>query len=148
MSAIYWLANLYCLPFWLLMILLPNWRWTRRAMSSPLVVAPPAALYTVLLATRLPRVVPAVLRPSLDGVSSLLGTPDGAAIGWLHYMMADLFVGRWIYLDARQRRLPRRQVSPVLGLAMVFSPAALLLYLGLRDAAPRSRRSSVRGRYR
>lgn len=136
MEKVFWLGNLLPLPFWLLMILAPDWRWTRRVMASPLVVAPPALIYVAVLGPRLRTVAPAIARPSLARVTALQSTPEGAAASWLHLMMADLFVGRWIYLDARARGLPARLTSPVLCVAMVFSPAALLIYLGLRAAAP------------
>lgn len=43
------LANLYIAPFWLLMILLPHWSWTRRIMGSLWVIAPLALAYAVLV---------------------------------------------------------------------------------------------------
>ena len=142
MAKVFWLGNLLPLPFWVAMIVAPNWRWTRRLMASPLVVAPPAAVYVAFMAPRLRMVAPAIARPTLTNVASLLGTQEGATAGWLHMMMADLFVGRWIYLDARARGLDSRLISPVLGVAMIFSPAGLLVYLGLRRVAPDS---SARG---
>lgn len=132
-TRIFWLGNLLPLPFWLLMILLPDWHWTRRVMASPLVAAPPAVVYVALMAPRLGKVAPAIRNPTLPSVATLLSTPDGATVAWLHMMMADLFVGRWIYLDARGRGLGPRLTSPLLVLAMVFSPAALLLYLAVRS---------------
>lgn len=136
MAKVFWLGNLLPLPFWVSMIVVPNWRWTRRLMASPLVVAPPAVVYVAFMAPRLSMVAPTISRPTLSNVASLLGTPEGATAGWLHMMMADLFVGRWIYLDARARGLDSRLISPVLGVAMIFSPAGLLMYLALRRVAP------------
>jgi len=133
MTRIFWLGNLLPLPFWLLMILLPNWRWTHRVMASPLVVSPLAVVYVALMAPRLGRVAPAIRNPTLPSVAALLATPDGATLAWLHMMMGDLFVGRWVYLDARDRALDPRVTSPVLALAMIFSPAAFLLHLALRS---------------
>ena len=49
--------------------------------------------------------LPAVADPTPDGVAALLGTPVGAAAGWAHFIAFDLFVGRWMYLDARERGL-------------------------------------------
>lgn len=133
MTRIFWLGTLLPLPFWLLMILLPDWRWTRRVIASPLVAAPPAVVYVALMAPRLRTVAPAIRNPTLPSVAALLSTPDGATLAWLHMVMADLFVGRWIYLDARARGLGPRLTSPLLVLAVVFSPAALLLHLAVRS---------------
>lgn len=137
MTTIFWLGNLLGAPFWLLMILLPRWRWTRRMMASPLVAAPHAALYVAVMVPQLRRVAPAVAKPTPHRVELLLSTSEGLTAGWLHLMMADLFIGRWIYLDAQEHNIPARLSSPVLCLALVFSPAGLLAYLGLRRTATR-----------
>ena len=44
-------ANLFVLPFWTLMILLPNWDWTRRVMTSLVPFIALALLYTGLFIT-------------------------------------------------------------------------------------------------
>ncbi len=135
MGMIFKLGNALAVPPWLLMILAPDWRGTRRIVSSPMVVAPHSALYAILLAPQIRGALPALARPTVPRVAALLGTPEGATAAWLHFTAADLFVGRWIYLDARERGLPARLVSPVLSLTLVFSPAGLLAYLVLRAAA-------------
>ena len=49
MEIIFQLSSLLVMPFWLLIIFLPHWQWTRRIMASPWVVAPAALLYTLLV---------------------------------------------------------------------------------------------------
>jgi Domain of unknown function (DUF4281) len=75
MSTFFRVSNLLVLPFWALMILLPRWRWTMRIMSSPLVIAGPAALYAALVLPRLGVIWPVVSQPTLSGVTALLGFP-------------------------------------------------------------------------
>ena len=60
----------------------------------------PALAYLVMVVPRLPEILPVVARPELPAVAALLGTPAGATIAWAHFLAFDLFVGRWIYLDA------------------------------------------------
>src|SRR5262245_32654239 len=103
METLFKLSSLTVLPFWALMIFLPRWAATKRLMSSPLVCAAPAALYAALVIPRFVEVWPAVSSPELSGVAALLGSPVGATVGWLHFLAFDLFVGRWIYLDGRER---------------------------------------------
>jgi apolipoprotein N-acyltransferase len=138
MATIFQVSNLLALPFWLLMIVFPHWRWTRRIMRSPLVVVPLAAIYAGLALPRLVELVPALSNPTLPGVAALLGRPDGATIGWVHFLAFDLFVGRWAYLDSRDRALSAWLMVPVLLLILLLGPVGLLLYLGLR-AGVRSR---------
>lgn len=136
MDTLFSLSSLLVMPFWLLMIALPRWRATFRLMGSSAVVVPAALLYAGLVLPRLASVLPAVTRPELAGIAALLGSPDGATIAWVHFLAFDLFVGRWTYLDARERGLSAWLVSPLLFLTLMLGPLGLAAYLGLR-AAPR-----------
>jgi apolipoprotein N-acyltransferase len=128
------ISSLFVLPFWALMIFLPHWRVTRRLMSSLLVSATPAILYALLVIPRFVEVWRAVSKPELNTVAALLGSPEGATIAWLHFLAFDLFVGRWIYLDSRERGVSAWLMAPVLYLTLMLGPCGLLLYLLLRQA--------------
>src|SRR5262249_29136196 len=104
--------------------------------APPLVVAPPAALYALLVAPQLATVVPAVLRPTLTGVAALLGTPNGATLAWAHFLAFDLFVGRWAYLDSRERGVSAWLMAPVLCLILMLGPVGFLLHLLTRALLP------------
>jgi hypothetical protein len=136
-SALFQIANVAVTPFWLLMIVLPRWQGTRRLLSTPLVVAPWLVLYVVLIVPELPGLLPLLVAPTLQDIANVLGTPEGALVGWVHYLAFDLFVGRWVYLDSRQREANVFLMAPVLVLALMFGPAGLLVYLGLRGALGR-----------
>ena len=129
-------SNFLVLPFWALMILLPRWRWTERIIRSPLVSVAPAALYATLIFPRLGEIWPAVARPTLNGVVALLGSPAGATIAWVHFLAFDLFVGRWIYLDNRERQVNTWLLAPLLFLTLMLGPAGFLLYLVVRSVSP------------
>src|SRR5229473_1516771 len=135
MSTLFSLSNLLVLPFWALVILLPRWRWTARIMRSPFVSAAPAALYAALVLPRLGEIWPAIARPTLPGIATLLGSPEGATIAWVHFLAFDLFVGRWIYLDSQERRLSPLLTAPLLFLTLMLGPLGFLIYLVLRAVA-------------
>ncbi|MEH1166831.1 ABA4-like family protein [Micromonospora sp. CPCC 205539] len=120
-------------PFWALMILLPRWSWTARIISSPLIVLPVVVIYAVLVIPAFDVVLPAVAAPSLDGVRELLGTFDGAAAGWAHMIAFDLFVGRWAWLDSRERGVPALVMAPVLVVTILLGPLGLAAYLAVRS---------------
>jgi hypothetical protein len=124
-------------PFWALMILLPNWSVTARVVRSPLIVAPVLACYAVLVLPALGTVLPVVTSPTLDGVRDLLGTVDGAAAAWAHMIAFDLFVGRWAWLDGRDRRMPALVTAPVLVLTILLGPLGLAAHLAVRTGWPR-----------
>ena len=120
--------NLTVLPFWLAMILAPGWRGTQRLMARPWGVLAPVLAYLVMVVPRLPEILPVVARPELPAVAALLSTPAGAAIAWAHFLAFDLFVGRWIYLDGRERQLSAWVLSPILLLTLLLGPLGLLAY--------------------
>ncbi|BBH63915.1 hypothetical protein ACTI_06000 [Actinoplanes sp. OR16] len=119
-------------PFWALMILLPRWSWTTRIIGSPLIVLPILAIYALLVIPAFAEVLPAVANPTLAGVTALLGTPAGAAAGWAHMIAFDLFVGRWAYLDSRERGISPFVMAPILLLTILLGPLGLAAYLGIR----------------
>lgn len=132
MSIVFSLSSLLVLPFWLLMIFLPGWRWTKRIVSSLWIVAGAALLYAGLVIPGIYQILPAVMNPDLAGIATLLSTPVGATIAWAHFLAFDLFVGRWVYLDSRDRRISAFLVSPILFFVLMLGPLGLLLYLLLR----------------
>jgi hypothetical protein len=136
MDTVFRLGNFLVLPFWALMILLPRWRWTERIVKSPLLSLAPAALYVTLVFPRLGEIWPVVGSPTLSGIAALLGSPAGATIAWVHFLAFDLFVGRWIYLDSRERQVSAWFMAPLLFLTLMLGPAGFLLYLAVRAVAP------------
>jgi hypothetical protein len=141
-ETIFSLSNLLVMPFWLLMIALPHWRWTRRLVASPLICAGPAALYLVLALPRLGELLAAVASPTLEGIAAALGTPALATLAWAHFLAFDLFVGRWAYLDSRERGISAWLMAPVLFFTLMLGPIGFLLYLGVR-ALQRARGSAA-----
>lgn len=130
-------------PFWLLMILAPHWPVTRRIVQTVWIVAPAALLYAILILPRFVEVFPLVLLPEHAAIGELLGSPAGTTIGWIHYLAFDLFVGRWVYLDSRERGFSAWLVSPILFFVLMLGPFGLVLYLALRYTAPMIRAESA-----
>jgi len=134
METLFSLSNLLILPFWALMIFAPHWRWTKKIIASPLIAAPPALLYAALILPQLGGLFGALASPELSAIAALLGTPEGATIGWAHFLTFDLFVGRWAYLESREKNFTAWLVSPILFMVLMLGPLGFLLYLGLRYA--------------
>ncbi|WP_421657852.1 ABA4-like family protein [Leptothermofonsia sp. ETS-13] len=102
-SQLFDLANLFVLPFWALMIFLPNWKITQRVMESlvPFVVL--AGLYLYLLSgTITAEAAQALANPKLADIARFFGDERAAATGWTHFLVMDLFVGRWIYWEGQR----------------------------------------------
>lgn len=119
-------------PFWGLMILFPAWKWTRRIVASPLIAAPAAAIYAVLAVPRVAELWEPLANPSVAGIGALLAEPTGTALAWAHFIAFDLFAGRWMYLDSRERGVHGLLMAPILLLTIMFGPLGLLAYLAVR----------------
>lgn len=99
-------ANLFVLPFWALMIVLPNWGITRKIMGSFLPFAALAALYVYLFVNSLdPDTAAAFSNPQLADLARLFADERVTATGWVHFLVMDLFVGRWIYWEGQRTRI-------------------------------------------
>jgi hypothetical protein len=131
-QALFGVAFPLAAPFWLLMIALPGWSWTRPIIGSPWIAAPPLLVHVALLVPQFATYIAPIISPDLAGLAAVLGTPAGAATVWAHAIGFDLLVGRWMYLDARERGVPALTMAPVLVLTILLSPLGFLSYLLVR----------------
>lgn len=127
-------ANLFVLPFWTLMILVPRSQLTQRVMASYLPFAALAGLYIFLFVTSFGNVegVEALSNPDLKlaDLAALFANPHLTATGWVHFVVFDLFVGRWIYWQGQESGVFTRHS---LALCLFAGPMGLLSHL-LTDA--------------
>lgn len=142
-GTLFQLAFLVVVPFWALMIVAPGWRWSGRLAASPYLVLPALVVWAVAIAPVLPEFAAEMLNPDLDGVRTLFADDDVVAAVWAQVLAWDLFIGRWIYLDSRERRIHPLVMAPVLVLTILLSPIAMPLYLALRVPLTRAARDEV-----
>jgi hypothetical protein len=134
-ETLFQVSNILVAPFWLLMSVLPHWRWTKRIIASPWIAAPTALIYALHVLPSAATLLPALAQPTLAGIAALLGTPAAAAIAWAHFLTFDLLAGRWEYLDSHARKISAWVMAPVLLLTFLLGPLGFLLYLLVRSAA-------------
>ncbi len=134
LEQLFHLAGAFVLPCWLLLLIVPGWRWTQllATFAAPLLLA---TLYVVLLFRGHPP--PGAGFNSLHSVQLLFSVPEALLAGWIHYLAFDLFTGAWIARDAVRHRIARLAVAPCLVLTFLFGPAGLASYLLLRFALRR-----------
>ena len=140
MGTLFDLGFLLVAPFWLLLILAPRWRVTRRVIASPLIALGPALLYAGVVLPVIGVVLPLVAQPTLPEIAALLGTPRGATAGWLHFLAFDLLVARLIYLDLEPRGVSAWVLAPLFLLTLLLGPLGYLVFLVVRAVS-----SGVRG---
>lgn len=102
LSILFQLANLYVLPFWALMIVLPQWQWTKRILQPLWLFVPLVGVYLYCVSGALDgEAVQALANPDLAAIAQFFGAESAAATGWVHFLVMDLAVGRWIYWQSQ-----------------------------------------------
>ena len=126
---VFLLINLSVLPAWLLMVILPNSSITKTVVHS--------YLYPVLLGGSYLFML--IYSWGGDGGMDTLqnlkisfGRDEILILGWLHYLVFDLFNGAWIARDSKAHSIHHLAVIPSLILTLFAGPVGLLSYLGIR----------------
>jgi len=123
------LANLSVIPAWFLLIVFPRKRITQLIVHSPFYPFLLGILYIVLF----------VLSVGGDGGMDTLqnlkisfSRDEVLVLGWVHYLVFDLFIGAWIVRDSQQNGIPHLRIVPALFLTLFLGPIGLLTYLTIR----------------
>lgn len=128
-DTIFQLSTLLVAPFWGLMIFAPKWRWTQKIISSPWIAAPPALIFAALTLPTLPDLLPKLLQPNLGIIMGMFSTPQSMTAVWMYFLAFDLFIGRWIYLETRQRNRNLAWSGILLLFTLLVGPLGYLVYL-------------------
>lgn len=131
LEPIFTFVNILVLPFWLLLMLAPGSRLTARLAHGPFIPLVLGVVYSIGLA--------AVMFfhqgkagggfGSLAALSLAFSAPATALVGWIHYLIFDLFVGAWQTRDAQRLGMPHAVRIPCLFFTLMAGPFGLLLYL-------------------
>jgi hypothetical protein len=124
-------ASYAVIPFWLLLVAAPRWRWTQRLVHGPVVLLLLTPIYTYLLWGYAPAPEGMELR-TLYGVMVGFSAPHLALAGWIHYLIFDLFIGAWEARDAQRRGVPHLLLAPCLIATLIVGPIGLLFYVLVR----------------
>lgn len=128
-DTIFQLSTLLVAPFWGLMIFAPKWRWTQKIIGSPWIAAPPALMFAALTLPTLPDLLPKLLQPNLGIIMGMFSTPQSMTAVWMYFLAFDLFIGRWIYLETRQRNRNLAWSGILLLFTLLVGPLGYLVYL-------------------
>jgi hypothetical protein len=134
----------FAIVAWLLLVLLPTWKVTRRLAESAVFPVFLSVLYLVGIVPVVMQAGPGIMADfgSAEGVLRLLQTPDVALIAWIHILAFDQVVGMVIYRDNMAHRyVPIPVQSVILAATLMFGPVGFLMYYVLR-AWSRGRRAA------
>ena len=132
---IYLLANWGVIPFWLMLLTIPNQPITKILVNSVIVPLILASAY-VYLAYKLyldGEVFDVFqLYFGLDSLYSIYSNEIFLLIFWLHFLSISLFIGSWISRDAQKYMIPKILTMLSLILTYFSGPVGLVFYWFVR----------------
>ena len=132
---IYLIANWGVVPFWLLLILVPNHGFTNfltQSIIAPLLLAICYSYLSYNLYLEKSIFEGFELYSGLDGLYSMFSNEILLLIFWLHFLAISLFAGAWIVRDARKYFMPKIITTPSLILTYFSGPIGLVVYWFIR----------------
>jgi len=129
---IYIFSNFGVLPFWLLLIIIPNSKIAQIFINSiilPLILSA-TYLYVIYQAILLEEAFFVIFKLylSMDDLYTILSTESFLLVFWIHFLAINLFLGSWVSRDAIKYNIPKKIVVFPLTLIYFTGPLGLVLY--------------------
>ena len=133
---IYLWINFGILPFWLMLIIIPNSKVTQILINSvilPLILSI-AYVYVIYQTVLLDEPIFDIFKLylSLDNLYTVFATESFLLVFWLHFLTLNLFLGSWMSRDGVKHNMSRGLVSFPLILIYFTGPLGLVLYWIIR----------------
>ena len=133
---IYMWMSFGILPFWVMLIIIPNSKFTTFFINSvilPLILST-AYIYVIYQAILLEEPILDIFKIyfSLENLYTLFATESFLLIFWLHFLAVNLFLGSWISRDGVKYNMTRSLVFIPLILVYFTGPLGLVLYWLIR----------------
>ena len=129
-------TNIGVLPFWLMLIFIPNSRITKIFINSvilPLIISS-AYIFIIYLMILSDESMSDFFKLylSLDNLYTLFATEGFLLVFWLHLVALNLFLGSWISRDGIKYGISKKIVFIPLVLIFFTGPLGLVLYWFIR----------------
>jgi hypothetical protein len=133
---IYLWTNFGVLPFWLMLMFLPNSKFTQFFINSiilPLILAI-CYIFIINQIYLLDDPIYDIFKIyiSLDGLYTAFSTDSFLLLFWLHFISINLFLGSWIARDGVKYVIPKGLVFIPLILVYLTGPVGLVFYWFVR----------------
>ena len=133
---IYIWTNFGILPFWLMLIIMPNSKVTQFFINSiilPLILSA-TYVYIIYQTILLDEPIFDIFRLylSLDNLYTVFATESFLLIFWLHFVALNLFLGSWMSRDGVKYNMNRSLMFVPLILVYFTGPLGLVLYWLIR----------------
>ena len=129
---IYLYSSYGILPFWFMLIAIPNSKITQIFVNSiilPLILST-AYIYVIYQAILLKEPIFNIfnLYISIDDLYTIFATESFLLIFWIHFLALSLFLGSWVSRDAIKYNIPKKIVFFPLLLIYFTGPVGFVLY--------------------
>ena len=128
---IYLLANWGVIPFWLLLIFLPNNQITNfftQSIIPFLLLGVGYAYFSYKIFLEENIFDGFELYSGLDSLYSMFANEVLLLVFWLHFLALSLFMGAWMVRDSRKYLVPKIVIIPSLILTYFTGPMGLVIY--------------------
>ena len=132
---IYLMANWGVIPFWLLLIILPNHGVTNffvQSIVAPFLLAGAYGFIAYNIFLEGNTLDSFELYSGLDGLYSMFANEAFLLVFWIHFLAISLFLGAWIARDSQRYMVPRFFLIISLILTYFTGPVGLLIYWFIR----------------
>ncbi len=136
LTNIYLWSTFGILPFWLMLIFIPNSRITQILINSIILPLILAGIYVyifyqqLILGNNLLNIFDLYL--SLDNLYAVFSEESVLLIFWLHFLTINLFLGSWVSRDAIKYNISKKLTFVPLILIYFTGPVGLVLYWMIR----------------
>ena len=130
-ETIYLVANWGVIPFWLLLIFIPNHGLTNffvQSIIAPIILAVAYVYLSYNLYLENNIFDGFELYKGLDGLYSMFANEILLLVFWLHFLAISLFAGSWIARDSNKYLIPKIITIPSLILTYFTGPVGLVVY--------------------
>ena len=113
--------------FWLLLIFTPKNKTAMKLFDIFLLLL--SLIYSIMIIPDIPSLLPIIAKPEFETLRNILSTPKGFLASWNHFILSDLWIGRWITLNAIECKFPTSFRIIILFISLFFGPLGLCVYL-------------------
>ena len=129
---IYIYSSFGVIPFWLLLIIIPNSKVTQIFVNSIIlpIILSTAYIHVLYQSILLGESFSGILKIylSIDNLYTIFATESFLLFFWIHFLALNLFLGSWVSRDSVKYNIPRKIIFIPLILIYLTGPVGLVLY--------------------
>ncbi|MEX0287624.1 MAG: ABA4-like family protein [Flavobacteriaceae bacterium] len=130
-ATVFTVANFMAMPMWLLMILFPKWKLTKRLIDFKVIPLLLSALYALYIYLSVQE-GGGLDFGSLASVMELFTNENAVLAGWVHYLAFDLLVGMWMLNQNKNLGIHQLLMAVCLFGTFMLGPVGFLAFTMIR----------------